>query len=212
MRSCSRPLCFVLLACLVLWGIAACGLLHPFGAVSDTVGSLHDHAAVGEASGAGPHLPVPGSGQAQVLRILTVLIWATIVGGVVSLLASFVLPVIPTKASAGSILLGVGLAYLKDILIDYGWAVKLAFGACALVFAWPYITAALRWRTARKTGKPIKGNTGWAAIRSLWPFGAKRGGQSNHLNKKLLTDWPASRPTKDTSGATAKTTDVESRS
>lgn len=83
--------------------------------------------------------------------------WACIAFAVVSFIAAIFVPIIPGKASAGALLLGIALGIAKGFIVKYVWTLYLGFGAGLLVFAIPVAVAGYRYLKAKLSGQPITG-------------------------------------------------------
>lgn len=158
--------------CLVLAGvsiIAGCGGFDPIGAIGRALGGGDDCTQSRDCGGGGEEYSIAGLFWTWA-RILIGL-------GIVGVVASVFVPLIPTRACASVAGAGIACAIIAKFFAAYGWLVYTAFGVGAIVCIWPFIEAFRRWAVAKASGQPVKGHTGAEAIKQLIPFARK--GKSN---------------------------------
>lgn len=104
-----------------------------------------------------PPAPTPG----VVVPSFAVLGWLgglCIMAGVAGLAASFVVPIIPRKAAASTLGMGLGLLVLQNVMQRYltamTWLLGVGIAVAAVAVAWPLIGTAQRWALDR-LGKRI---------------------------------------------------------
>jgi hypothetical protein len=81
--------------------------------------------------------------------------WACIALGVAGLIASIWVPLISTRHAAGALVVGIGVALVRPILVSLYWPTIAIVALAGIAAAWPYLVAIYAWCRARFTGQPL---------------------------------------------------------
>ena len=81
--------------------------------------------------------------------------WACIALGVAGLIASIWVPLISTRHAAGALVIGIGVALVRPILIALYWPTIAIVALAGVAAAWPYLVAGYAWINTRFRGKPL---------------------------------------------------------